>query len=277
MSRLRLVALVAALLLVLVPTLGKATQRLGVSPHNQPDGCVACHDPAAGPAPGAVRPVLATCYGCHPDADMHPVGMAPRDVRVADGWPLEAGKVTCATCHAEPSCDATRGTVAPYFRGGNPAQTQDFCYRCHVPVELARSNPHEGGSATGSCSACHITPPAVGAAPLEAKLRSAPGAACATCHTGPVHAGVAEHLGRRLKQPLAADVAPHLPLGPGGVIACFTCHDVHAPGPDVGGASPIGGRIAAAHVGGGAGSGTALLALPTRDDRLCKACHGSGP
>lgn len=277
MTRARLLALLLLVVVALVPSLGGASSRLGVSPHNKPDGCVACHDPSVGASPGAVRPVLATCYSCHPDADMHPVGMVPRDINVAAGWPLENGKVTCATCHAEPSCDPAREKVPPYFRDGNPAQTRDLCYRCHVRVQVERSNPHVGGSATGSCSACHMTPPAVGASPAASQLRTQPAAACATCHTGPIHAGVAEHVGKKPPAPLAADVAASLPLAPDGTIACFTCHDVHAPGAETGPTPGIASRIAAAHAGGAPAGGTSLLALPLRDDRLCKACHGSGP
>lgn len=289
--------LFAAAFLLLVPA-GRATERIGKSPHAQPDGCPACHDASAGAAPGAVRPVIPTCLGCHPDADMHPVGMAPREVKVADGWPLENGKVTCATCHAEPSCDRSRGTVRPWFRGGNPERKLDFCYRCHTPTAMQRTNPHvpteQGGSSEG-CSACHSGKPAEGATVAESRLRVAPEEACVTCHPGAVHAGVAEHLGAILGTPLTADDAKHMPLGEGGKIECWTCHDVHQTAVS----APVAKKGVAARIDAAMQAEAAkvvpaeppktepaktepaarpsLLALPTSDGRLCTACHGKGP
>lgn len=276
MTRLRWLALAVVMALVLIPSWGEATQRLGVSPHNRPDACGTCHEDGAGAAVGKPRPMAATCLSCHPDAKMHPIGMAPRDVPVPKGWPLEDGKVTCATCHAEPSCDPRRGTVGPYFRDGNPERTRDFCYRCHQRVELARSNPHEGGEKAGTCQACHFGAVPPGAAPAASKLRVGPKDACTTCHPSPVHAGVGEHVGKKVETPIAAAAAAQLPLAPDGTIACFTCHDVHAPGAETGATTDLAARIATA--GGQTGmGGTALLALPVRDDQLCSACHGRGP
>lgn len=293
MTRLLRASLVLAIVALAValslrPGEVSATTRLGTSPHDKPDACVACHAPGTDGRPGAPLPVVATCRSCHPDADMHPVGVAPHDTPVPAGWPLEDGKLSCATCHAEPSCSADRADVAPWFRGGNPDRTLDFCYRCHAPARLERSNPHlpttEGG--TDGCTACHSGRPEPGAAVAASRLRLAPAEACATCHPGPVHAGVVEHVGKVQTRALSAVAAAALPLDDGGTIACWTCHDVHAAGPSAALAHDgVAGRILAGRErpGGGtappeASAGRApMLALSATDGTLCTACHGSGP
>lgn len=261
-----LFALVATLLVLFVlPSSGFATARLGDSPHGEADSCGACHDLAVGPAPGAVRPIEVTCRSCHPDADMHPVGMRPKDIQVAEGWPLESGIVTCATCHAEPSCDPKRDRTPPFLRGGTPPRKMDFCYRCHASTALTRTSPHlpvaSDGAANTTCSACHSGQPQAGAGPTESRLRLAPVDACVTCHPGPVHLGVSEHTGTAIKTPLTENAARLLPLLEGDRIACFTCHDVHN--------AYVGPRDAEGH--------NTMLALPANDGSLCRACHGNGP
>ncbi len=262
----------------------EATTRLGTSPHGKADGCPACHQPGADGKPGAPRPATATCRECHPDADMHPVGVVPDKVPVAAGWPLEDGKLSCATCHAEPACDKGRTPTAPWFRGGAVERKSEFCYRCHQPQAMQRSNPHLATTAgqEDSCAACHTRRPEKGAAPARADLRVAPAESCATCHPGVVHSGVAEHLGKPQVAPLAPADAAALPLGADGSIQCWTCHDVHAAGgPGAPSADGVSGRIVAARGATLAASPSAahpkLLALPAADGALCRACHGSGP
>lgn len=281
-----LAAAVMVVLLLVVPADGGATTRLGLSPHGKADGCAACHDPATGGAKvGPARPALATCRSCHPDADMHPVDITPVNIKIADGWPLENGKVTCATCHAEPACDANRTKVSPWFRGGEPERKMDFCYRCHVPTGMKRSNPHvatTSGEKT-SCAACHTGEPTKGAAVAQSRLRLKPAEACSTCHPGTIHAGAAEHMGKVVKATLAPADAAALPLGEGGAIECWTCHDVHqAGGEGTPSTHGISGRIVAARNAPAAAPAPTparpkLLALPAADGSLCRACHGKGP
>ncbi|MDP2310687.1 MAG: cytochrome c3 family protein [Pseudomonadota bacterium] len=261
------------------PSSGGPTARLGVSPHGQPGACAACHDPTAGAAPGAVRPVDATCRSCHPDADMHPVGMEPQAIAIAPGFPLEAGVMTCATCHAEPSCDRAREGIAPFLRGGNPDRKVDFCNRCHEPARLERTDPHHPGEASAddpTCAACHNGAPAPAAPPALARLMLSPADACVTCHPGPVHAGAAEHVGA-VQPALAGELAEALPLDAGNRIACWTCHDVHAHDPT----APVPPSRLTVALRRAAPPPTtdhpSLLALPAADGTLCRACHGKGP
>lgn len=266
-----------AVLAVAIPLTSGATQRLGESPHDRADRCQSCHTTTEAGAVGAPLPTLTNCLTCHPDADMHPVGMAPEHVPVPAGWPLEDGKVTCATCHAEPSCDASRERAAPWLRGGTPAKKVDFCYRCHEAKALTRKSPHPAPNVDpgqAGCPACHSARPQTGASVAQSGLLSPPAEACATCHPGPAHVGVAEHVGA--VQDIAAlspEAARALPLGEGGVIGCWTCHDMHiAPHP----AAPTS-KLAVALGGAEADPHEALLALPVGDGSLCKACHGEGP
>lgn len=279
---------VTSLVIFAVPSTGSATARLGVSPHDQPGACAACHDPAAGPAPGAVRPIEANCRTCHPDADMHPTGMRPRDIRVHEGWPLENGVVTCATCHAEPGCDPAREHAVPYLRGGVPPRRMDFCYRCHQPTVLVRSNPHitlpPPATANDQCAACHAGLPQQGASPAESRLRLAPAEACATCHPSPVHLGVPEHANAVLEAELSVEAASLLPLLPDRKIACWTCHDVHTSETPTlpRRRSLLGDRLnvippAPQPAGDKQKERSTMLALPAADGRLCQACHGTGP
>lgn len=264
-----------AVLVVALPSAGIATSRLGESPHGKPDQCGACHTTPTG---GPTKPIVATCRGCHPDADMHPVGMAPHDVHVADGFPLEDGLVTCATCHTEPAHHpgaAKPVSTPPWFRGGDGPKKLDFCYRCHTPAKMERTDPHIGDAAATGCTACHATTPTKGAPPSEAKLRLAPAETCSTCHPGEVHAGAAEHVGKVAK--VAPDAAMKLPLD-GDRVACFTCHDVHTASHDAGPPKTgIAARIASARPPEPASDRPSLLALPASDDQLCRACHGTGP
>lgn len=270
------IAALVALILAIFTTSVHATSRLGASPHARPDACASCHTLTAAGQVDEARPTEESCRGCHPDADMHPVGMAPREVAVPADWPLEAGKVGCATCHAEPACAADRGKVSPWLRGGVPERKMDFCFRCHATERMERSNPHVASPDGSSCAACHTNRPVPGASVAGARLRLDPGEVCATCHPGPVHAGVTEHLGA-VPTGLGPDVASRLPLTEGGAIACWTCHDVHQLTPDVHPApSALAGRISAAR-GLQTGDHAALLAMPVSDGSLCRACHGSGP
>lgn len=150
-----------------------------------------------------------------------------------------------------------------------------------------RVDPHHpaasDGASDGSCSACHTKVPAPGARPEDAALRLDPLAVCSTCHPGLPHQGVDVHLGKM--------VPPGSPFpGAKGVIACFTCHDVHRGV----GAGDVDSKLAdellkaaertewAGRTEGvtlpGRGTGhPPMLRRPLEDGGLCRACHGDGP
>lgn len=272
-------------------------------PHGKPEACGACHTTATG---GPVRSEADTCLTCHPAGDPHPANQLPKRVHVPAGWPLLDGRVTCATCHADPSCAPDRDRDAPYLRGGNVSRAIQFCDRCHNDGALGRVDPHHprhaSDNADPTCAACHSGIPAKGASPEASRLRADPVDACMTCHTRDVHAGATEHLGEAVD----ATVTTPLPLAAGRVIACWTCHDVHGDAPSAGStrrrAAADGIRALALQappalpvattegtpVLAGAGPSTTgpsstgvthppLLALPSADGSLCRSCHGDGP
>lgn len=293
-----LAALVGAALASLGGVDGTAAASGPNNPHGDPAGCVACHAPGESPdKPGAALPIVQTCRSCHPTADMHPVGMAPSHVKVADGWPLENGKVTCATCHAEPAHGGEAAALkAPWHRGGPYPSVTRFCYACHEPEGYERTSPHKVAQITdsrdSSCSACHSGVPVEGAALDQSRLRAGADKVCTgTCHTETAHAGTYEHMGRTVDPAVAAALPATMPLH-NGQIACYTCHEVHGDA-----LTPTGSRKAAVSDGlrsralasdwsaladgaviwPEADDPHALLAAPTSDSSLCRACHGAGP
>jgi hypothetical protein len=271
------------------------------NPHDRPDDCGACHEPGDTPsAPGAPRPSLESCVECHPDQerDMHAVDMAPEKTRMPAGWPFDGGVVTCATCHAEPSCETTRSRQKPWLRGGPYADPLDACWACHDTGDYERTDPHHPttvrDAADGSCAACHTAVPEEGAVVADSSLRATPDQLCALCHDGPPHLGAESHMGAKHEGPPPEH---GLPLGPGGSVACWTCHEVHGDGLNERAKPPKNRRLARAIIDeilgeewaglvpdGAVWPGTTnneehppLLALPAADGRLCEACHGDGP
>ncbi len=284
------------------PVAGSAKPHL--NPHGSPDHCDSCHLPLgpvpapgpgapglpieAAPTVGAAMPIVATCRGCHPTADMHPVGMKPNKEKVPAGWPLEDGKVVCSTCHEEPAHGGKVNTVAPYHRGGPYPNKPDMCWQCHQRTTFDRSEPHHPAtlrdSASPSCSACHAGYPTTGASVEKSRLRVDPHVTCtATCHKGEIHSGVPEHLGKVVPDEVRAKLPPTIALPADGKIACFTCHEVHG---DTAAAEPrapsrLARELRAYNVDvvtwPGEGPPTEQHVKLATDRALCKACHGEGP
>ncbi|MCK6501863.1 hypothetical protein L6R53_00420 [Myxococcota bacterium] len=271
------------------------------NPHGDPHACSDCH--LAGPSPdqpGPYKPIIQTCRSCHPTADMHMVGEAPSTVRIAEGFPLHDGLVTCTTCHVEPAHGGDEVVPAPYHRGGPYADVLDLCFQCHDRSTYARHDPHHPVGPREqddeSCAACHKGPPETRVEAAKARLREDPEAACRTCHEGWVHVGASTHVGKQVPAEVAAKLPAELALMDGR-IACWTCHEVHATHQEDRVADRWRGErpLSLALRQGAVQSewdlpdveldwpGTVdeehppLLALPVEDGALCHACHGDGP
>jgi len=259
------------------------------NPHADPAACAVCHGPGV---PDELPLDMQLCLDCHPEADMHPVDVKPDTTTVPDGWPLLDGRVICASCHAEPSCDAERSKEAPWLRGGPVARSALFCVRCHDAEELKRVDPHHprapDAPSDPSCVACHHGKPEEGASPADSMLRTAPNEICQECHGKIAHLGADTHLG---KEPKVTDVPldSALHLDAEGLIQCWTCHDAHGTADEhKTRPRPPRARRAAAALRALARPDYVdryesfdpehppLLALPATGDQICRACHGDG-
>lgn len=267
------------------------------NPHGAEDQCTACHvAPGPGEEVGAALPVVGTCLGCHPDADMHPVGVAPDRVKVPEGWFLEAGVMVCSTCHEEPSHGST--LPSPWHRGGPYADVLDLCYSCHERTTYERSDPHHPQAPRDpqddSCAACHVAEPQPGAGVEGSRLREEVSETCRTCHEGSVHAGVESHMGEEVAAEVRATLPDAVALTAEGRIGCFTCHEVHLdptsahvhPRTRLGREleqqirSEDWSMLSGADLtwpGASQAEHPSLLGLPASDGALCRACHGEGP
>lgn len=281
------------------------------SPHRRPDACSACHGTDSPTDATSLEPSL--CRDCHPRDRMylgcleekaHPMGQEPRTAAIPEGWPLFEGTVTCVTCHAEPSCGASRPQDPPYHRGGPYLEEFSLCYQCHAPDTTERSNPHhpdEWRVADRTCTACHSGLPADGARPGQARLRVEEAGVCETCHPVPLHLGSAAHLGKVVETLDEGLAQGRLATDGEGRMWCWTCHEVHGdgdrltadlppapvnelrelrsgyeslPGPEVLDDLARLRLIAPPEKGP---DFQPLLALPVEDGALCRACHGEGP
>jgi hypothetical protein len=282
---------------LLLAALSLASAQEPTNPHGDPQGCVACHVEAP-EGTGAVKPIVETCRGCHPTADMHPVGIKPVDVPVVESWPLEDGLLTCATCHAEPAHGGEDVLPPPYHRGGPYDSPLDLCYACHQRSNYTRDDPHHPDVARdpedGSCSACHTTLPTTGASPEESNLRDGPADACSVCHDASLHAGATEHLGGLVDAARRAELPATVALQADGRVQCWSCHEVHGDSQPSTAKNrrPLAESLAAtaraewgeavpadAHLPGATPDPAhpPLLSLPVDDSALCTACHGDGP
>jgi len=270
-----------------------------VNPHDRDAACLSCHEAGeTDAAPGPALPSIPTCEGCHPDVKMHAVGDALRTTRVPEGWPLEDDVVTCATCHAEPSCDDERSKEPPWNRGGPYPDEKAMCWECHVRTDYQREDPHHPEARKDpndpSCTVCHDLVPAEGAAPGDSGLRLQDEDLCGFCHEDAQHSGMEAHMGVKVES-LDPEARSLVALDPEGKIACWTCHEVHGDG--VGWTEPKPGKPAGDSIRELIRSKDWAGLLPddvvwpgtTARDRhlpllglagdgpLCSACHGDGP
>lgn len=187
------------------------------------------------------------CRTCHPKSvyDIHVVGVQPTKVKVPQAFPLPGGKITCVTCHDEPSCNPKDSPSwrRPFFLRGEKEGFR-FCFECHAETGYEPYNPHDpkhlqhSEERTNNCLFCHLS-----VLPVDsrrglafASLKGPPDDLCAACHSQEPHFGIPAHLNvksetyRTALVEAARQAGPMLPLGEDYRLLCVSCHDPHAPG-----------------------------------------------
>lgn len=221
----------------------------GPNVHRTVEYCGECHG-AGVPAPANLRNEgddVALCRTCHPRSvyHVHVVNIKPDKVVVPEAFPLVREKMTCATCHDEPSCNAPidPSWERPFFLRGTKVGYQ-FCFECHRADQYKPYNPHDPiHLATPqerriNCLFCHTTE-----IPVEARkgiehaaLKGEPNALCSACHLEEPHFGIPAHLRDVGEEALstmkeaAEEAGPWLPLGANYAALCVSCHEPHIPG-----------------------------------------------
>ena len=234
--------------------------------------CVRCHAGVGEAQPVALRPTMATCFGCHEHqdqwttrdcdgchVDLHEERTLPGSHVVHDGdWIREHGvraasaRDLCATCHTERSCAACHGVgTTP----GLPARLAfddarlDGLHRAGFKsrhAEEARAQP-------GLCTTCHSESTCVA---CHAASKVAAGSATRSPHpVGWIGAsrGGGDHGVQARIDPMSC-ASCH---GGAGEQLCVSCHRVGAPG-----GNPHGPGFTS-----------------TKDkghDVPCRLCHGAG-
>jgi len=234
--------------------------------------CVRCHSGVAAARPEALRPRMATCFGCHEHRDQWTlrdcggchVDVAaeetpPADHLVHDGdWLREHGvraaseRDLCATCHSERSCAACHGT------GTVPALPAKMAFD-----EVRLSGLHRAGFRSrhamearadpGLCTTCHSES---SCNDCHVASHVAPGGGAKSPHPpGWVSAGMGggDH-GVQARIDPASCAGCH---GGAGEQLCVGCHHVGGPG------------------GNPHGPGFHSTKNKLRD-RPCRECHAAG-
>lgn len=249
------------------------------NPHGDRSLCFGCHPGSVREGSGvrlAAKDPIELCNGCHtlpgvPQAP-HVAGVGPGNGTWKMeylGYPLAGGKLTCVTCHEEPSHDRRDPANPRFLRGGPYPDQEKFCSRCHLESAEQRNNPHRqldgfGRIRAESCRFCHKTVPDESSPESpESTLVGDEAAVCSNCHKIGPHPGV-DHMipitakmdARRQEYERRHEV--RIPLGKGGTIACSTCHNPHAKGV----------------IKGKAGVGASSLWRVPDFREVCAPCHG---
>ncbi len=271
-------------------------------PHFRADGCTYCHTMQNGrAAPIPAGEVDRVCLSCHngrlaPD-EAHPVGRlaATAQTRAPADWPLVDGRLSCATCH-EFGRHCQKGAQRPagnyfFLRGHeDDGGVADFCGVCHS-TPMQRVNPHRVSAESNAyCVLCHVARPELpgrAAGRKDSQLRKTGSGVCVGCHAPHADPRPGGHLGVSATPEVRANMrradavfgsrgggeaatefraaeSALLPLSDGAV-ACFSCHNPHAPG-----LFPADSILALR------AANPADAAIDLRVDRmsLCIACHG---
>ncbi len=227
-----------------------------VNPHWKKGFCRCCHqkEPGKGGTYLKDQDFNRLCQRCHDDrfarADIHPVGIKPRLVKVPRDMPLQKGVLTCETCHnALYQCFLSKEVYKqnPLFLRRSGLPRYKFCFLCHELKAYQRLNPHEhqidknGRLNQKRCLICHSSLPDVehikGAAKVHFTVKD-PDECCRGCHPGydKYHPAGYTHVGVRPSPKIMKAIKTSIqrlgvevPLFQGRII-CASCHNPHEEG-----------------------------------------------
>ena len=234
------------------------------------------------------------CHGYEPGTYIHPVNIVPSPAKQAlipADFPLQDGKISCATCHdIALQCredDTAQKNNKTFLRGAPYANRTGLCIRCHKQGTYKAFDPHEQLDEEGrviqeKCLYCHSEVPDVEHSTFglrrtrrtlltkTVKLIGDLEVLCNRCHFNqsrfhPINADhfrvppkrILENMRRSEKK-----LGVILPLDYDGEITCPTCHNPHERG-----VIPSGKASAK-----GAGE-KYRLRVPGAPTRMCLACH----
>jgi predicted CXXCH cytochrome family protein len=234
--------------------------------------CVRCHVEIASPRPEALRPTMATCFGCHTHrdqwttrdcdgchVDLPAEHTLPTSHLVHDGdWIREHGvraasaRDLCASCHSERSCASCHGVSVPAL----PSKLAFDSVRLSGLHRAGFKSRHadEARAQAGLCASCHS--PRF-CSDCHASSRVVPGLGSRSVHPpGWMSAGRGggDH-GREARIDPMACAGCH---GGAGEQLCVGCHRVGGPG-----GNPHGPGFNSTK--------------DKRRDVPCRLCHGVGP
>ncbi len=224
-----------------------------INPHWKRLFCLCCHREVPGEGVLSLKysNFNTLCERCHDNsfarADIHIVGVRPKNVTVPKDLPLQNGRLTCETCHdASIQCTGNRKKAKenPLFLRRDGLSRYEFCFLCHKPKAFQRLNPHihqrddKGRIVKKRCLFCHSSVPdpehmrGVGEVKFSVKD---PDECCRGCHQGFefFHPGGFTHIGVRPSKKIMSAIETSLerlgievPLYQGRIM-CATCHNPH--------------------------------------------------
>lgn len=235
-SAYKLLAALAALVVLALGSWLHATLPGAAQAHLQKEDCADCHlggrnvtQQQAGMLTGSQEML---CGRCHPAAVRvsHPSGFQPK-LKPADTYPLDwKGDLTCSTCHE------VHGRAPGLMRGARAGK--DLCFACHEADFFKKMR--DGGA---SLMVGHLGSGIDAGAPvLDVYSRQ-----CMECHgrsgdprlaTSIDRNGVARHAGSRVNHPVGANYQKAVSFGgyrprrtvekslllPDGMVSCVSCH-----------------------------------------------------
>lgn len=215
-GRFQLAALFITAAFLLISVEGFCASKPLTGSHLSDLTCGDCHPGTTGE--DSYSRVIKDCDECHDaKANIHPIGIKPKDP-VPEGFALSAeGTLLCRSCHMVHGGDKDSGYLSTAGNGYAKGRSA-FCANCHGSKNV-RTNPHSARRGDSRCTFCHTSVPHD---PAEAakSIRTEVVRLCDFCH-----GAVAQNHPRNIDPTLV--IPEELPRDEKGEWTCVTCHDPH--------------------------------------------------